>query len=122
MSISVEKRGSSYRARIRRAGLEISKTFSKQGDATAWALANAGAIAGDTYVDRGREKASTLKAILQRYLDEVTPEKKGARTEKARLEDWMRRPWAVLPLSSIVPEPVTEWRNEQQALRKALPP
>jgi integrase len=119
MTISVVKTGPGFRARIRRKGVELSRTFPTQAEATAWALKNVGEIAGDSYIDRTREKTTTLAQLIKRYLEEVTPSKKGARTETARLKDWMRRPWAALPVLSISPHHITEWRNEQQAAGKA---
>ena len=119
MKLAVHKRGKRWQARIRRGSVKTTKTFDTQAEATGWATAQAGAIAGDTYVDRSREKTTTLKQLLKRYLDEVTPEKKGARTESQRIKAWMRKPWAALPVTSITPAHITEWRNEQQALGKA---
>ena len=119
MTISVVKTGPGFRARVRRKGVALSRNFPSQAEATAWALKHAGEIAGDSYIDRTKEKTTTLAQLLQRYLDEVTPSKKGARTETARLKDWMRRPWAALPVLSISPHHITEWRNEQQAAGKA---
>lgn len=119
MKLAVNKRGRRWQARVRRGCIKTTKTFDTQAEAAAWAAAQAGAIAGDTYQDRTREKATTLRQILQQYLGEVTPTKKGHRTETARLKDWMRRPWAALPLTSITPAHITEWRNEQIAAGKA---
>lgn len=116
----IERRGSAqFRAKIRRKGVDEAKTFETEAEAKRWLEIKRGEVAGDTHEDRSREKETTLRDVLTRYLSEVTPEKKGARAERPRLLAWVREPWAALPLISISPAHVTAWRDARVTAGKA---
>ena len=120
MARGIYKRGEAqFLVRIRQAGRNISRTFETHEEAREWREVTVGQVTGRTYVDREREQRTTLKAVLGRYRDEVTPTKDGERQEKARLAAWMREDWAALPIASITPDHIVEWRARRLAEGKA---
>lgn len=107
-----EKRGSSWRAKVRRAGLPpIVRTFDTKTEAQRWAT-NIEAQA-DTGIlqDQLSADAVTLHDALARYARDVTPSKKGARQEASRIKRWQRHELAGLPLGQIRASHLASWRD-----------
>ncbi len=116
----IERRGENqFRAKIRRQGVNEARTFETEAEARRWFQIKKGEIAGETHEDRTREKETTLREVLERYLANVTPTKRGRVAERNRILAWMRVPWAALPMMSISSEHITTWRNERVAAKKA---
>jgi len=118
------KGGYSWQVKIRRklpSGelFKQSRTFETYAEAKRWADVVEGRISGDEFIDKSKERRTTLKVILTRYLDEVTPTKAGAKQEAYRLRQWMREEWASWPLISVETAQIVEWRNQRIAERKA---
>ncbi len=115
----IERRGENqFRAKIRRQGVNEARTFETEAEARRWFQIKKGEIAGETHEDRTREKETTLREVLERYLANVTPTKRGRVAERNRILAWMRVPWAALPMMSISSEHITTWRNERVAAKK----
>lgn len=93
----------------------INRTFETHAEAQRYIDSLNGRIAGHENVGRDREKATSLQEVLQRYLDEVTPTKKGQAQEASRLRMWMSQDWAAWPLTGITSREIVDWRNEQRA-------
>jgi hypothetical protein len=86
MAKGIYKRGEhQYLVRIRQNGRNISRTFEAYEQAREWREITVGQVTGRTYVDKERERRTTLAQVLARYREEVTPTKDGERQEKARL-------------------------------------
>ena len=81
----IRKRNKNYQAQIRRQGIKpISKTFVYKKDALKWIRDI------EAKIDRGEYEGIqpceiSLKKLLQRYLEEITPSKKGYATETRRI-------------------------------------
>jgi integrase len=108
-----------YQVKIRQGGRTLSETFETFEAAREWREITVGAVTGRTYVDRDREARDTLWDILGRYLEEVTPSKKGHRQEESRMRQWMAEEWARLPIISIEPSHIVQWRKLRLAEGKA---
>lgn len=120
MTIGIYVRGpGQYLARIRQGVWNLTRTFETHEAARQWREVTVGQITGRTYVDREREQRTTLAQMLARYREEVTPTKDGARQERARLLAWEKQPFAQLPIISIEPSHIVEWRNDRLADGKA---
>ena len=79
-----------WHVKIRRRGYPaITKTFSIKAKAEYWARSVESEMDGGTFVSRAKAETTTLKEALQRYLNEITPFKKGARQESDRIKVWM---------------------------------
>lgn len=116
-----QKRGSSWRAIVRKRGTTQSKTFDTKAQAQKWATAleaklDAGIPA--TPADAGQiqpvptEASPTLGDILRKYADEVSPSKRGGRWEAVRLHRFARE-WseASRPAVSMTGPDIARWRD-----------
>ena len=108
-----------FQVRIRRNGAAISQTFETLRAAKAWRDVQTGKVVAHEYVDRSKERRTSLKDLLQRYLDEVTPTKKGHRQEANRLRAWMRSDLALYSIAGIQPSDIATWIANRTAEGKA---
>src|SRR5688500_12176540 len=100
-----------WRAQVRRKGSRArSRTFDTTDQARAWAEQIEGRHAGGELVDLAEAKRTTLGEALQRYLEEVTPTKRGHVQERNRIRSWLRDPLASRSLASIRSVDIAEWR------------
>ena len=67
-------------------------------------------------LNQSKTSATTLKELLERYLAEVTPPKKGAEPESNRLRLMMRHPLAHRFVAGVRGVDIERWRD--QRLRK----
>ena len=107
---SIRKRNGKYQARIHRRGVGfISKTFLTRGDALGWARQ------AEVNVERLAlgPRCPTLSELLDRYALEVTPHKKGARTEKYILRAWKESPFGPRLADAVPPAQYAKWRDER---------
>lgn len=112
---SITKRGPyQWRARVRRKGYpDAAATFTSREDAEAWARAAESEMDRGVYVSMREAERTTLREAFERYLREITPEKKGARGEKQRIRQWLRHPLADRPLASIRGVDLATYRDER---------
>lgn len=115
------KRGPSrWEAQVRRRGWPTrTSTFHTKADAQAWAADTEAAMHKGAYADDSVLKSTTVRALLQRYLVEEVPKKKGSESEGWRLQAFMRQAFADLPLSEIDSNVMAAWRNERLKLVSA---
>ena len=117
---TITKRGTRWRVQVRRKGYkQVSQTFASQAEARRWAAQVEGKMAAQDWVDLSAARRTTLGEALRRYLEEVTPTKKGIRQERLRVLAWLRDPLAERPLAAIRSEDIAEWRKARQLLGKA---
>ena len=64
-------------------------------------------------VDRTEADKTTLSEVLSRYASEVTPSKKGAKSELWRIEALRRSDLAGLRMSAVTGVKVATWRDER---------
>ena len=82
---SIRKRNGLWQAQVRSRKLgSTSKSFHKKSDALAWAKIQEAAMQTGAWKPKDKSY-STLGDLMQKYLDNVTPHKKGAEPEKRRL-------------------------------------
>lgn len=111
------KRGSRWLVQIRRKGfVPQTRTFATKADAVAWATVQ------EAKVERGEEvlplrllRTTTLADIIDRYLKEVTPQKRSASTELARLTKLKRDPICSVTLAKLSSEDVAKYRDRRLA-------
>lgn len=111
---SFYKRGSyQWEAKIRRKGYpQICKTFDSKSDAETWAWKTESEMKRGIFVSNVEAESTTLREVLERYLEEVTPLKKGADRESNRLKRWIIHPLAARFLASIRGKDIADFRNE----------
>ena len=88
------KRGAhQWQAQIRKKGYPLqSKTFDTRAAAQTWARQVEVDMDKDVFVSRVEAETLTLGDLLERYVEEVTPLKRGAVSEAARIRGMLREP------------------------------
>ncbi|WP_175915878.1 MULTISPECIES: hypothetical protein [unclassified Burkholderia] len=83
---AIQRRNDKWQARVRRKGFPIEvKTFNTRADAEQWARFIETEMDRGSFVSRGEAEANTLKDIIERYIADVMPTRKGASDEIPRL-------------------------------------
>jgi len=115
------KRGAyQWQVQVRKKGQPLqTKTFETRALAEQWARSIEVEMDKGVFISRAEAESTTLKELLERYLDEVTPLKKGAASETNRLKALMRLPLARRFVASIRGLDIARFRDER--LRKVTP-
>lgn len=110
---SITRRGvGQFRARVRRNGHPpLTRTFKSRAAAEAWARAQEASMDRGEWSDTREAQRTTLADALDRYAREVTPNKRGARQESARIARWKAHALAQRPLAAIRGADLAEWRD-----------
>lgn len=117
---SIQKRAKSWRAVIRRKGHPVQiKSWPTKAAAEAWARSVESAMDQATFVDT-RSYRGTGVQLLQRYHDEVSPAKKGARWERVRLRKLMRASFLTKPVNDVQKMDVIRWKQAQSVSGASL--
>jgi integrase len=106
------KRGDKWQARVQRTGQDpISKSFNSKPDAIKWAR-NV-----ESQLDLGtlapKQSMPRLMPMLERYVEEVTPTKKGAPQERYRAAQLKKTKLAAMYLDKITGEVVAQYRDQR---------
>lgn len=105
-----QKRGTSWRAIVRKLGVVQSETFPTKTVAQAWAAqTEADIIAGK----RGDIPNKTFGQLLEKYRDEVSPSKKGERWERLRINLILRDEIAKVKLADLRQPDFAAWRDRR---------
>ena len=113
---SYQKRGSSWRAIVRKKGYEASKSFSTKAEAVAWAVDYERDITAGTL---NKIPDKTFGDLLDKYSEEVSPTKRGKRWEQIRIQLLQRYPLAKVHLRDLNATHFVAWRD--QRLREVSP-
>lgn len=106
-----------YRARVRKGGISKSENFRTKAQAQAWAAK----IEAEIEAGRlGKSPDKSFGDLIERYIAEVVPSKRGARNEEIRLKrligqgkDATPEPLARIRLPDLSPEHFTQWRDRR---------
>jgi integrase len=103
---SICKRGDfQYQVIIRKAGYPSkTKTFETKRDAQVWASIIESEMNRGEFLDRRSAERLTLEWALERYLAEITPEKKSAKSEAITIKRWLLHPLAKRTVASLTSE------------------
>jgi hypothetical protein len=106
------KRGKYWRAEIRRGGYPHQwRTFDTKVDAEAWARRIESEMDRGTFVDRTEAERNTFGDLLQRYAEEVSPQKKGEAEEVLRIRKISRDPIANYKVAALSGKVVADYRS-----------
>lgn len=109
---SIRKRGDKWQARIQLKGFDpVGKSFMVKADAEAWAKITEAEMIRGVFIKRTEAERTTLFEVLDRYRQEVSSTKRGARNEGYRLEQFKRAEFARLSLAAITGAMVAKWRD-----------
>ena len=120
-SVWQEKRGKwrgKWRAQVRRNHQHIGKTFITKGDATKWVNETERKVEKGQYEDFGDSAHLTLGNLIERYRDEITPNKKGAQSETYKLNFLLRQQVARTKILRLTPSKVIEFKKSISINRK----
>lgn len=127
---TIRKHRNKYQVQIRRKGTSpITKTFALLADAKEWARHQERlADRGELGPDRKELEKVTLADLVQRYLNEVIPGKKGAEIEGIMLEAFLRHRICKKHLSELTTADFATYRDERlktitsKSLKRQLSP
>lgn len=104
------KRSGSWLARVRKNGVEKSSTFRTKAEATEWAAALETEIASGK---RGIAPDKTVAQMVEKYMDEVLPSKRGERPERHRLNRLLDDDLSKVRLAVVAQNHIAEWRDRR---------
>ena len=112
--------GPSYQAKVRRAGHPVlTKSFPDKRTAGLWIAQLELSVARGTVPDSTLARSTTMLQLMQRYLLEVTPLKKGAEPEAYHMKLIMRSRISAYTSATLVPQAVRDFRDAR--LRTVAP-
>lgn len=100
------------RAWVRLRGVSESEYFDTITEAREWATRTEADIISEA---KGEIPNKHFRDAIERYMREVTPTKKGTRSELARLDKTLRDPLASVHLRDLGTKHVAEWRDRLKA-------
>jgi integrase len=118
---TITKRKTGWSVQIRRKGyLSQTRTLPTKAEAQTWAREQEGRIdRAIAPVNLRLLKGTTLRQVLNRYLEEVTPTKDSATSEDLRLRKMLReQPLFDLALADLTPKVFADYRTARLALVK----
>jgi integrase len=107
---TISKRGQRWRVQVFRRGIRVAQSFRLKGDALAWARETEAAIEECRY---GMPSCATLRDVLDRYAEDVSPSKRGSKAELVRLRNLALDPIAENGLSAVTTEALSQWRDRR---------
>lgn len=107
----VQQRGSKWQCRIRRKGFpDVTKSFLTKEDAQKWARGIERQMDLGEYNPIGLD---TVGDLIARYVNEVTPTKKGAKAEKNRLNAIKADKLGAIAVKDVTPVVVAAYRDRR---------
>lgn len=118
---TITKRGDyQFQAIIRRKGYPSqTKTFESRADAERWAREVEANIDTGYFRDRREVERTTLGQALQKYLEQISPKKRGLVAERNRILQLQAHPISLRPLASLRAKDFVEYRDERLKLVSA---
>ncbi|ALK10322.1 tyrosine-type recombinase/integrase [Blastochloris viridis] len=118
---TIRKRGDKWQVQVRRQGhAPITRSFLQKADAVAWARQTETKLDRDgLVVDTSMLKRMTKSDLVERYLTEVVPRKRGAAVERIILRAFLRSPLAKTSLSAVTAQDFANFRDERLQKVKA---
>ncbi|MBF0392104.1 MAG: site-specific integrase [Alphaproteobacteria bacterium] len=109
---TIDKRGEGqWRARVRRDGKSLTRTFETRDEAQAWALRIEGKIVGDEYQDRRKVQATSLAEACDWYLENLNRKQADAKNKVSKVSYWRSSEFASWSLVSLRPADLIRWRR-----------
>ncbi len=107
---SVRKHGDKWQARVQRKGQSsLAKSFNNKADALKWARNVESQV--DLGVLAPKQTMPRLMPVVERYVEEVTPLKKGESQERYRANQFRKTKLADMTIDKITGEVVSQYRD-----------
>ena len=111
---SIRKIKSGWQVQIRKQGHQpLTKTFLYRSDAQTWAKETEAKMERGSFRDPSLLEKTLLRDMLQRYLQEITPQKRSRRSETYCMRGLLRAPLSRLSLAQIGPQAVANYRDQR---------
>ena len=111
---SIRQRSGVWQARVRRKGYpEEVASFNTKAEAQKWARNIESGMDQGSYRSIRDAEDLLLADVLQRYMKEVTPSKRGAKREAEGIDFMLRQKIADYSMANLVPEVVAKYRDER---------
>ena len=109
---TIRKRQGKYQVQVRLQGQQISKTFKQLKDAKKWG------VFYESKINLGNDleivdKNLSLRDLINRYLSEITPTKKGSEREKARLIRLLKEPISKYKIYQLKTKDFVRFKNKR---------
>lgn len=113
MASITQYRGKTWRAVIRRTGYpSVSKTFPNKAMAQQWARQTEADMDARTFQVVRATPKDTVRAVFEKFRDEVVPTRNGARWENVRINRFLRTiGWMDRRVDQLRPSDVRDWRD-----------
>ena len=116
---SIRYRSGKWQARLIRKGYPpVTKTFAKKSDADKWSRQHESEMDTARYVSQVEAERTTLGELIDRYIIEVSPTKRGCKDEIIRLKAMKRHSIAHLSMASLTSKAVAHYRDERLSVCK----
>jgi integrase len=111
---SIRQRSGTWQVRVRRKGYpdEVA-SFKTKTEAQAWARSIESAMDQGAYQSTQSAKGILLADVLLRYMNEVTPSKRGAQREAEGIQFMMRQKIASYSMTNLSPAVIAGYRDER---------
>jgi len=106
---SIRQRGDRWQARVTLDGQTVTKSFFNKMDAQKWARQQQ--VDMERGIFKQPQPPISLAELLERYISEVLPQKRGYQQELYMLRGWKGRPVAKLKLQDIQPSDIALARD-----------
>ena len=114
---SIRKRGNAYQVRVSRKGCDaMVKSFASRPQAQQWGRAMEHALDLQPMHRQTPAKSVTFGDLLEKYLQTVTPHKRGAKDESWRIHAIKRDPICKIPVSEITTRDAAQYRDRRLAM------
>lgn len=111
---SIRQRSGVWQARVRRKGYpEEVNSFKTKTEAQVWARSIESAMERGDHQNTSHARELLLADILRRYMQEVTPSKRGAKRESEGLDFMLRQKIAAYSMANLTPAVVAAYRDER---------
>lgn len=111
----IERRNpTKWRARVRRNGQpDKSKSFRTRSEAERWAREVENEMDRGVFVDRSKAERMTMRELFQKYRNEITPSKRGWKSETCRLNALCEDDIAAIKVAKLTTPKLAFWRDER---------
>lgn len=111
---NIRRRGSSWQVQIRRNGFKpITKSFLTKVDADRWAREQEAKIDRGGFEDVGALRKQTVKGLLEKFLKEKVPGRKGKRWETVRINALVKEEIALRRLDQDLVGALQDWAKKR---------
>ena len=117
---TIRKHGNSWQVRVRRHGYpQQVKSFTTKAEAEMWGRTIEAEMDRGLFVSRTEAEQTSFGDVMRRYMDNITPGKRGCAEETIRLRATLRHSIAKLSMANLTPQAIAGYRDDRLKSCKA---